>query len=162
MTNDEWNECENALEMLSALETTLSRESHIALQPLLWRYLLACCDKISELISQSALQDGLRGAEQYLDGEIDHDELNRLNRHAEAECFSLEYDGVTIRGESPIVNVCNVSGQTRAEALDTVTRAAFFANRAMMGIIPGKRSVRYSDFCCPKLLRKFIPMPFDH
>lgn len=90
MTNQEWATSTSAPVMLEALRT----QEPVFFQTLtstLHRYFIACSWKISYLIPQKGLRNGLRGTEQWADGILTDNELYDLDWHAEADCFALDY-----------------------------------------------------------------------
>lgn len=164
MTNDEWNESFDALDMLRSLHRSLPKDRRIELAPVLHRYYLACCQRIRYLLPQPSIKEGLKGAEDFLDGKIDWDKLNELNRHAEAECFNFETDEWEEDIRLMIAAVPELEYLPYPEARQLMKRAAYFADRAIIfsHLKDTLRPPKREDFLCPKLLREFLQTPFDH
>ena len=166
MTNREWRSSDCAPDMLKALYVEKPRYFRRQV-PQLHRFLIACCGKHAYLIPQRGLQDGLRGAEKWLAGEIDDDELDCLNYDAEGEAFRLDYaknpsDFAQI--EAMVASIPELDGMEFADAHALLTRAAYFAEGAMIypTIQPGPWNERLfcSEFICPDLLREHLAPNF--
>lgn len=134
----------------------------------LYRFLIDCCWKHKDLIPQQGLRDGLKGTERYLAGEIGDEELGRLNWHAEAQAFHIEYakDPDELASvERLIASIPRVSAMPFDAARELLLEAAYFAEGAM--IYPDIRPRPWierlftSQFLCPDLLRQHINPPFD-
>lgn len=134
-------------------------------------FLIACCWKHKHLIPRSGLVDGFRGAEQWLDGEIDYEELNRLNWHAEAEAFDLDYSKAPEdldRISDMIAGISELDGVPFDEARELLTRMAYFAEVTIVfeGMRPKPRAwlsiiSKNAQFLCADLLRSYLEPPFD-
>lgn len=98
-----------------------------------------------------------------LAGEIDDEELNRLNRYAEAEAFAIDY------AETPeelaelraLIDSINEINHFPFElARKTLLRAAYFAEGAMIyptfKRLPWNRSLFTSNLLCAELLRAHV------
>lgn len=127
------------------------------------QFLIACCWKHLNLIPQEGLRNGLRGAERWLAGEIDDDELSRLNWYAEADAFLLDYstepeDIVQIK--SLIDSIDEVRDLPFDEARSRLLYAAYFAEGAMIYPLikpsPWWDRMFTSELLCPQLLREHI------
>ncbi|MCA8902166.1 MAG: hypothetical protein KDA53_13060 [Hyphomonas sp.] len=167
MTKEEWANADCAQSMLDNLYR--EQPAFLATQvPQLHKYFLACCWKHQHLIPQKRLRDGLRGAEDWVAGTIDDEELYRLNRHAESEAFAIDY------AEAPdeigalrslIGGIPELSDMPFDEARHLLGKAAYFAETSMvyptMRSLPRINSLFTSQFLCPDLLREFVVPAFD-
>ena len=162
MTNEEWLNSQSARDMLAKLHAEQPRFLKSQIRNL-HRFLIACCWKHSNLIPQEGLRNGLLGAEQWLAGEIDDEELDRLNWFAEAEAFLLDYgkepeDIVEI--EALIDSIDEVRDLPFKQARKRLLDAAYFAEGAMIyplvTALPWFDSMFTSEFLCPHLLREHI------
>ena len=161
MTNDEWHECDNALEMLVNLKEALSSKAYTSIKPTLHGYLLACCEKISYLLPQDIIQLGLEAAHRHLMGDLDKNVLHWLDWYVEAECFSFEHNSDSKEVRELVSKVEELKDLSYVEAIKLLKNAAYFADSAMLGIVPSRPRSSDAEFLCPTLLRKFLPSPFD-
>jgi len=161
MTNDEWNECDDALEMLIELKESLSAKAYASIQPTLHGYMLACCEKISYLLPQEVICMGREAARQHLEYGLDKSVLRWLDWYVEAECFSLDYSSDSEEVRDLVSQVKELKGLPYEQTVERLKRAAYFANSAILGLAPSNRRSQHGEFLCPVLLRKFLPSPFD-
>lgn len=161
MTNDEWNECDDALHMLVCLRDQLSRKTLKKLHPILHSYLLECTATIRHLLPQPIFRMGLDAARKCIDGELDKKVLHWLDWYLEAECFAFDYSANSQEVLGTIAQVEQVRDLPHEQAVAVLRDAAYFAEGAIIGLLPGKRWKRRADFLCSDLLRKFLPAPFD-
>lgn len=161
MINEEWHTSSDALAMLEDLREH-SLQKWEDLTPTLHRYFLACCKKIDHLLPQESIQAGLEGAVDFLDGKITSTELRRLEWHAEAAAFSIDYGLDSEKTRDQIKSIDAVRDLAYEDAWRLLKAAAYFADRAIAYShmrspkrLPGKQ------FLCPELLRELIPAPFD-
>lgn len=167
MTYEEWTSSSDAPTMLATLHKmqphflrTQVRQIH--------RFLIACCWKHEHLIPQDGLREGLRGAENWLAGNISDAELNRLNYHAEADAFRIDY------AESPediaalqslIEEIEGLRDLPFETARKTLLDAAYFAEGAMIyplfESLPWVSRLFTSQFLCADLLRTFVNPTVD-
>lgn len=167
MTSEEWHSCDDATHMLRTLyaeQPEYFRDQIIQLH----RFLIACAWKHSNLIPQQGLREGLRGAERWISGEIDDEELNRLNWHAEAEAFKLDYaeEPDELRDIAELISgIKELDGMTFQNARQALLKAAYFAECVMVypGMRPGPWIERLfeSEFLCPDLLREHLDPNFS-
>jgi hypothetical protein len=162
MTNEEWLNSQSASDMLAKLHAEQPRFLKSQIRNV-HRFLIACCWKHGNLIPQEGLRNGLRGAEQWLAGEIGDDELNRLNWHAEADAFLLDYgkepeDIVQIK--ALIDSIDEVRDLPFKQARKRLLDGAYFAEGAMIyplvTPLPWWDRMFTSEFLCPHLLREHI------
>lgn len=166
MTKDEWARSQSASEMLAKLHE--AQPGYLRSQiPNLHRFLIACCWKHRNLIPQTGLRNGLTGAEKWLAGEIDNDELNRLNWHAEAEAFILDYAETPedLAGIQALIDIIEeVRGLPFEQARNRLLDAAYFAEGAMIYSLikplPWWERMFTSELLCPHLLREHIRPKF--
>ena len=132
----------------------------------LHRFLIDCCWKHKDLIPQKGLRDGLKGAEQYLAGEIGVEELGRLNWHAEAEAFHIDYAETSEELadiKRLIASIPRVRAMPFEAAREILLRAAYFAEGAMIypdiRHAPWNDSLFKSEFLCADVLRHRINPP---
>jgi len=166
MTSEEWSSSDDAREMLATLH---HEQPAFFLSQLhqIHQFLIACCWKHQHLIPQEGLRNGLRGAEDWLAGKIDDDELNRLNWYAEAEAFSIDYakspDEIS-EIKSLVNGIDALSALSFEDARKQILDAAYFAEGAMayplMSKAPWVDRLLTSEFLCPDLLRQFIKPSF--
>jgi len=166
MTNEEWAKSKNALEMLQALyllHPTLFNEFGNNLH----RYLIACCWKIGHLIPQKALQDGLKGTLDWIEGRITDQKFRYLEWCAEAEAFKLEYTRTSEEVDDIFITISSIDELkyiTLEDARDKLIKAAYFANRVMVHpttkLSPFNNGFFASEFQCPDLLREYIKPDF--
>lgn len=138
-----------------------------ALIPEIHKYLIVCSWNIQHLIPQEGLRNGLRGAEQWLEGKLTDEELNRLNWYAEADAFALDYaktpkDFAEI--QSMIDGIDELKGMSFEDAKDRLKRAAYFAQGAMIYSRmrnPYWKRMFGSEFLCPDLLRQHMTPNFE-
>ena len=168
MNKEEWATCTSAQHMLAELHR--EQPAFLATQiPQLHKFFIACSWKHKHLIPQRHLRNGLHGAENWIDGKIDDEELNRLNWYAEAECFAIDY------AKSPeemdqvrtlIEGISELSDMPFDEARKVLLKAAYFAEISMiypwMCSLPWIESLFTSQFLCPDLLRGYILPNFDN
>ncbi len=135
--------------------------------PVLHRYFLDCCWRIQHLIPQERLRKGILGAEKWIDGKIDDEELNRLNWFAEAECFAIDYAKTPEDFEEIqklIDGIEELQDIGFEEAKELLKKAAYFAEISMVypkiNHAPFVKSLCTSQFLCPDLLREFIKPDF--
>lgn len=166
MTDEDWATSKSAPIMLAGLY--LQDPVHFkTLVPELHRYFLACCWKMNHLIPQKGLRDGLRGAEQWINGEITDEKFWRLERTAEAQAFAFE------NVESPeeidelkelIATVEMLKDIEYDIAHEILKEAAYFTDSAMvyptLNTAPYDESLCTSRFLCSELLRKHIQPHF--
>ncbi len=152
--------------MLLALHTQ-KPEYLKSLIPTLHRYFLACCWKIQHLIPQKHLRNGIVSAEQWIEGEIDDEELNRLNWHAEAECFRIDYAKTPENFEciqKLVDEIPELQGMPFEEAKNILKKAAYFAETSMVypriNKAPFVKSLCTSKFLCADLLREYVKPDF--
>jgi len=167
MTKEEWNISKSAPEMLMALKIQ-NPDYFNTLIPTLHRYFLACCWEIKHLIPQKHLRNGIRGAEAWIEGKIDDDELSKLDWHAEAECFMTDYaetqeDHQEI--QSLIDGIEELQDMQFEDAKKILKNAAYFAQGSMIypkiNHAPYVKSLCTSQFLCPNLLRDFVSPKFE-
>jgi len=85
----------------------------------------------------------------------------------EAECWSLDDDDDDddndnrVETQRMVSQVKELQSMSYEQALKKMKCAAYFAEHAMMGMVPSKRIENGREFLCPTLLRKFLPAPFD-
>ena len=135
----------------------------------LHRYLLACCRSIWPLLPQEPSRRGIELAEQWIDGAVSTEELNKFNWHVEAAAFNVDYNVEPDRIEQWVDDLrANDSYRhllhppKAADAVDPrelLKRAAYFADYAM--IYPSLKpaappSENYRLFLDAKLLRSFF------
>ena len=161
MTNDEWDECGDALHMLVCLQDQISREALKSLYPTLHSYMLECTSKIRHLLPQPVFAMGLDAARRCIDGELDRKTLEWLDWYLEAECFAFDYSADSQEVLNTISQVKEVRDLPHEEAVTVLRDAAYFAEGAIYGLLPGKNSTNRAKFLCPDLLRKFLHAPFD-
>ncbi|MEP3889207.1 MAG: hypothetical protein ABJN69_02000 [Hellea sp.] len=166
MTKEEWETSRSAPDMLTDLHIH-NPEYFKSLIPVLHRYFLACCWKIEHLLPQKHLRNGIVGAEKWIKGEIDDDELNRLNWYAEAECFAIDYAKTSdeIEEIQMLINgIEQLQGLPFDDAKNLLKRAAYFAEISMLypkiNHAPFVKSLCTSQFLCPDLLRQFLEPNF--
>lgn len=162
MTHEEWMSSDDAPKMLATLHATQPRFLRRQVRQI-HAFLIACCWKHENLIPQNDLREGLRGAERWIAGEIDDAELNRLNWHAEAEAFAIDY----AKSREEISAVKALIAQIEElrelpfkEARKTLLDAAYFAEAAMIyplfESLPWVGSLFTSRFLCADLLRTHL------
>lgn len=162
MTKEDWEASNSASDMLRFLH--LKHPNYLkALIPDLHRYFIACCWKIKHLIPQKHLRNGLRGAEKWIAGEIDDEELYRLNWYAEAECFALDYAKTQedVEEIQTLINgIDGLKGMEFEDARQLLKKAAYFAEISMVypkiNHAPYVKSMCKSQFVCADLLREHI------
>lgn len=167
MTNEEWATSKSAQDMLADLHR--EQPAFLATQiSQLHKYFIACSWKHKHLIPQKHLRNGLRGAEDWIDGKIDDDELNRLNWFAEADCFAIDYAKSADELDeirNLISEIEELAGLSFDEARDMLLKAAYFADISMiypkLRPVPWIKSLFTSQLLCPDLLRKYIFPSFD-
>ena len=165
MTEEEWNRSEEAASMLLALherQPVYFADNLVQIH----RFLIACCWKNAHLIPQKGLQEGLKGAEKWIAGEIDDDELNRLNWYAEGEAFTIDYAAEPYEIDEingMISQIPQLDGMCFEEAKALLERAAHFAEITMVfqGMQPQPRAwlsiiSRNAEFLCADLLREHL------
>src|SRR4051812_20853220 len=91
MTDDEWNASDDANQLLRTLWEMPHRDI-AGLKRQLHGYYLACCRRIWKLLPSEDSRRGVEAGERYLCGQIDDDELDRINWHAEAVPYRIEGD----------------------------------------------------------------------
>jgi hypothetical protein len=166
MTEEEWHASVSARDMLAKLhdEQPHFLETQI---PQLHKFLIACCWKHQNLIPQEGLRNGLRGAERWIAGEIDDDELNRLDYHAEADVFAIAYvetaDDISFV-KSLIHGIVELRELPFESARKQLLDAAYFAECSMiypmLSSAPWSNALFNSQFLCPNLLRDNIKPHF--
>ncbi|WP_298471092.1 hypothetical protein [uncultured Erythrobacter sp.] len=165
MTQEEWANSNDAEAMLEAL---YSEEPKFFEQQVsqLHRFLIACCWKHAHLIPQQGLRDGLRGAERWIVGEIDDEELNRLNWYAEADAFFLDYAKAPAELDQirkMITAIGELDDLSFDDARALLLEAAYFAEGSMIypqiRPAPWFERVFTSKFLCAKLLREHVKPP---
>lgn len=167
MTFEEWESSSNAPEMLAALYAEQPRFLRKQV-PQIHRFLIACCWKHQNLIPQDGLRDGLRGAESWIAGNISKAELNRLNWHAEADAFGIDY-AKSPEEISEIKSMIEGIDELRQLPFETARQilldAAYFAEGAMIyplfDRLPWVDRLLTSQFLCADLLRTHIAPSFD-
>ena len=170
MTLDDWQHSDDAASVLLELhdrqpEFFTENLSHIH------RFLIACCWKNARLTPQNGLREGLTGAESWLKGGIDDDELYRLNWHAEGDVFRLDYAAEPDEIDEIKAMISGIPGLDEMpfdEARELLTRAAHFAEvtivfqsmrpkpRAWLSIIS-----EYAEFLCADILRDHVKPKLD-
>ena len=165
MTKEDWNSSDDAAAMLLALHQHDPQFFAGNIEQI-QRFLIACCRKNNHLIPQKGLQEGIKGAEEWLRGEIDDDELHRLNWHAEADAFHLDYSKKPEEIEDIegiIAGIPELSEMPFEEARHLLKRAAYFAEITMVfqGMRPKPRAwlsiiSRNAEFLCADLLRAHV------
>ncbi len=162
MTNEEWLNSQSASDMLVKLHAAQPRFLKSQIRNL-HRFLIACCWKHGNLIPQEGLQNGLRGAERWLAGEIGDDELNRLNWYAEADAFILDYGtqpNDIVHIQALIDSIDEVRDMPFEQARTRLLDAAYFAEGAMIYPLikpsPWWDRMFSSEFLCAQLLREHI------
>lgn len=162
MTNEEWIRCDSASEMLAHLNETQPDFLKSQIRNL-HRFLIACSWKHKNLIPQAGLRNGLVGAEKWLAGEIDDDALSRLDWHAEAVAFGLDYaktpeDIAEI--QTLIDGITEVRDLPFEQAHARLRDAAYFAEGAIIyptiDRLPWVERLFTSEFLCPHLLREHL------
>ena len=153
--------------MLMALNS-INQNYFKTLIPVLHRYFLASCWKIQHLIPQKHLRNGHKGAEKWIDGEIDDAELYRLNWYAEAECFAFDYidDTEELQEIQTLVNgIDELQDVSFEEGKEILKKAAYFVDSSMVypkiNHAPFVKSLCTSQFLCPDLLREYIKPDFS-
>lgn len=114
------------------------------------------------------MRNGLLGAEKWIDGEIDDDELNRLDWHAEAVAFGLDY-AKTPEDLAEIQILIDSIEEVRSlpfkQAHARLREAAYFAEGAIIypqiSQLPWWDRMFTSEFLCPHLLREHIRPDFS-
>jgi len=162
MTKEEWEVSKSAPDMLSALN--IHNPTYFrTLIPNLHRYFLACCWKIQHLVPQKHLRNGIIGAEKWIEGKIDDEELYRLDWHAEAACFAFEYpqSPEDIEEIQVLINgIKELDGMKFAVSKELLKKAAYFVDSSMMypkiNHAPFVKSLCTSQFLCADLLREHI------
>ncbi len=169
-----WYETTDAYRMLEALWRQPHRDVRI-LKYNLHRYYLACCRAIWELIPDEDIRWGIEIGEQYLVGEIDAKELNRINYYVEGAAFNIDYNCDPEAIEQWVdqlrsmpkqhLRVLLHSHETNwdIEPRELLKRAAYFADFAMMYselLTGGVPPESYAPFLSAKLLRQFVGNPF--
>lgn len=162
MTEDAWLNSHSASDMLARLHAAQPRFLKSQVREI-HRFLIACCWKHQNLIPQDGLRNGLKGAERWLAGEIGDDELHRLNWHAEAEAFLLDYGKGpedSDRIKALIEGIDEVREMPFEQARSRLLSAAYFAEGAMIYPLviplPWWDRMLTSEFLCPQLLREHI------
>ncbi len=167
MDQSEWEESENAQSML--LHIWRQQPDYLSAQVRsLHHFLIDCCWKHQHLIPQTGLQNGLRGAEKWLAGEIGDEALNRLDYYAEADAFMIDYatspDDIQKLREL-VDSIPEVRSLPFGEARSLLLKAAYFAEGSMIypmfSELPYIKSLFTSEFLCPHLLRQYLKPPFD-
>lgn len=166
MTEEEWNSSGCAREMLAGLNDEQPHFLVSQLRPL-HKFLMACCWKHKNLIPQEGLRNGLKGAERWIAGEIDDDELNRLNYYAEADAFMIDYaesaDDVSLI-KSLVEGIEELRELPFERARKQLLEAAYFAEGSMIypmiSSVPWVDRLFNSQFLCANLLRENIKPDF--
>jgi len=168
MTNDEWAKSTNAPAMLEALRSQTPDYFNTLTTPL-HRYFVACCWKIEHLILQKHLRNGLIGTEKWSNGLISDKELYKLDWHAEAVCFGLDYAETTEEINEVrilIESIDQLKAMSFEDARDLLREAAYFAEGALiyptMKRRPYFKRMFISQFLCPDLLRTHVYPNFDN
>ncbi|MGB3471287.1 MAG: hypothetical protein WBA51_10740 [Erythrobacter sp.] len=167
MDHDEWEASDNAPSML--MQVWQKQPDYLSTQVRsLHRFLIDCCWKHQNLIPQSGLRDGLRGAEKWLAGEIGYEALNRLNYYAEADAFMIDYAKSSEdldELKALIDSVSEVRSLPFKDARALLLKAAYFAEGSMIypmfNKLPYVDSLFTSEFLCPNLLRHHLKPSFD-
>ncbi len=113
------------------------------------------------------MRNGLRGAEKYIAGEIGNAELDRLNYHAEADAFAIDYaksPEEISELQSLIDGIEEIRKLPFNQARALLLRAAYFAEGSMIyprfNSLPWVNSLFESEFLCPNLLRENLSPDF--
>jgi hypothetical protein len=166
MTAEEWASSNCAQSMLSGLHQSQPGFLRTQLLPI-YKFRIACCWKHKHLIPQDGLRNGLIGAEKWITGEIDNDELDRLNYYAEADAFFIDYaeTPTEISELGTLINgIVELRGMPFEEARSLLKNAAYFAEGSMtyprFDSLPWVRNFLRSDFLCHDLLREFVKPNF--
>ncbi len=162
MTREEWDQSSDATAMLRALYVEKPKRFRKQLKQV-HRFLIACSWKQVHLIPQESIREGLKGGEKWIAGEIDNEELNRLNYHAEGAAFFLDYckkpEDIR-RIEAWIAGIKQLNGTSFEAARDVLKRAAYFGQGSMIypTLRPGPWIGRLfdSEFVCADLLREHL------
>lgn len=162
MTKEEWCSSDCARDMLARLHKEQPRFLRSQIRQL-HEFLIACCWKHQNLIPQEGLRNGLRGAERWIAGEIDDDELNRLNYYAEADAFMIDYaksaEEISVV-KSLVDDIEELRELPFEKARKKVLEAAYFAEGSMIypmfSSLPWVDSLFNSQFLCPDLLREYV------
>ena len=135
----------------------------------LHRFYLACCRSIWPLLPQEPSRKGIELSEQWLEGDVSNEELNKFNYYVEGAAFNIDYNVEPDKIDEWIANLRKNDSYRHLlfppEAADQVTprellkRAAYFADYAM--VYPSLKPVgnppeTYRIFLSPELLRKFV------
>ena len=162
MTREEWDQSSDATAMLRVLYVQQSKHLRKQLKQV-HHFLIACSWKHVHLIPQESIREGLKGGEKWIAGEIDNEELNRLNYHAEGEAFFLDYCNKPEdirRIEAWIAGIKQLNGMSFEAARDVLKRAAYFAEGSMIypTLPPGPwiGGLFKSEFLFPDLLREHL------
>jgi hypothetical protein len=166
MNEEEWSRSQSAPDMLRRLKDQYP-DYFARLTPQLHRFFLASAWNIKHLIPQEHLQNGLRGAEQWLDGEISAGELSKLDWYSEAEAFAFSF----VKTKEDLLYIWNVKEGIREldgmyfdKAWKVLKNAAYFANSAMnyshISTAPWVESLCTSEFLSADLLRRYIQPDF--
>ena len=181
MTEEEWETSDDAYLMLNCIW----RLKNVPASPLpkfggdmnrihdssvdLHRYYLACCRSIWPLLPQEPSRRGVELAEQWIDGDVSTEELNKFNWHVEGAAFNIDYNVEPDKIEQWVADLrANDSyrhllhppeAADDVEPRELLKRAAYFADYAM--IYPSLKPPRppsdnYRPFLDAKLLRQFV------
>ena len=165
MTENDWANSDNARAMLGKLHKAQPRYLRTQIRQL-HHFLIACCWKHQHLIPQEGLRNGLKGAENWLTGEISHAELMKLNYHAESEAFRIDYANSPEEIASVktlIEGIEELRDLSFQHARKRLLRAAYFAEGSMIYSSLRPRpwnDLLESEFLCADLLRDFIKPNF--
>ena len=123
---------------------------------------------MKNLIPQEHLRNGLKGTEQWADGEINDDDFRKFDWYAESDCFAIEQaeEPKDLRSlETLIDSIDEVKNMPFTKARQLLQDAAYFINSAMcyprLNSTPFDHELCTSQFLCPIILRNFIKPHFE-
>ena len=189
MTENEWLICEDAASMFDnvweqepfvSLASKFTRgstdeewQSNLEVEKPLYRFYLASCRNIWQLLPQEESRKGVELAEEFVAGNISWEKVSDYNYYTEGAAFNIDYDVEPKQIEKWVKEVESVSGKTFQGLLSSerayselgprgiLLDAAYFADHAMMYpcLTPKGPPHKHTHFMFAGLLREYIDYP---
>lgn len=157
MTNEEWKNSNDAVEMLESLKG-IADGYLIENTALIHSFYIGCCRDHLHIWPDKNFVEALIFLEKYRLDETRREELHKHDYHVESSIFRLQYSPETEESKAIIERVVKITNLSEKEALAYAVSFGYFVNWALLyaGSWKGEIPYKYRSFLSPELLKNSI------
>ena len=160
MDNEQWENSEDAVEMLEAL-FDYHKLDVLKLVNELQLFYVECCKKHLHLLPQKEFKIALDYAMNYLNKEVSVNEINEQNWYTEAAVFGMDYDD-KMQHKSIYGNISKELNISLSDSKKYAVNLGYFIDWVSLYATSfnGQIPYRYSELLNEEILKRIIRNPF--